>query len=213
MRPFKFFTVAIVVLFVSACGGGGGPQVEVINLNKVLDISKNTLNEMDAKAGDKKIDANDTAAKQKYMDEFNQTLAKNLNAAKLMSTPIGTKVEREGSILGFTDTNKNMQLDDGRGEQRLFRVEIDKPKNRLIAADLQRGYNRDSDYQFSGTGLLAGMLLGHMLSRQSAAGLSSSRYSNTQMSPRNYHSGAVSRARAAASAKSRSRSGSFSRGK
>lgn len=211
MRPFKFFTVAIVVLFVSACGGGGGPQVEIIDLNKVLDISKNTLNEMDAKAGDKKIDANDAAAKQKYMDEFNQTLAKNLNAAKLMSTPIGTKVEREGSILGFTDTNKNMQLDDGGGEKQLFRIEIDKSKNRLIAADLQRGYYRDT--QFSGMGFLAGMLLGNMLSRQSAAGLSSSRYSNTQMSPRNYHSGAVSRARAAANAKSRSRSGSFSRGK
>jgi hypothetical protein len=196
----------------SACGG---QRVEVINLNRVLDVMKSTLKEMDAKGGGAKIDPKDTAAVQKYMNDFNTAFAKNLNAAKLMKTPIGTKVEREGSILGFTDKNKNMQLDYGRGERRLFRVEIDKPKNRLIAADLQRGYYRDSGYHFSGTGLLAGMLIGHMLSRQSAAGLSSSRYTNSRMSPRNYHSGAVSRARAAARARarSRSRSGSFSRGK
>ena len=211
MNKVKLLSIGLVIMLLSACGGG--QRVEVIDLNKVLDVMVTTLKEMDAKSNGAKVDPKDTAAKAKYMEDFNKLFATKLNAAKVYSQPIGTQVEKEGSIMGFLDKNKNMKYELGNGDRRLFRVEVDAAKKRLIAADLQRGYYRDQGYHFSGTGLLAGMLIGHMLSRQSASGFTGSRYSNQRMSPKNYHSGAVSRARAQSRARSRSRSGSFSRGK
>ncbi len=206
--------ILLAVLLLVVMNGCGGPSVDVIDLNKVLSVMTATLDKMKKDYGGKTIDKNDTAARQKFMQEFNTRFAKDLNAAKMISKPIGTRIEADGSILGFTDLNKNMTRD--YGDKPIFKVEIDIARNRLIASDLTYGYRRDS--YFSGmSGLVTGMIIGSLLSRQRSFGVSSSRFANMRMSPRNYHSSAVSRARsiarARARARSRSRSGSFSRGK
>ncbi len=211
MLRLKILLAALSLVVVAGCGG---PRVDVIDLNKVLSVMTATLDKMKKEHGNKTIDQNDPIAKQKFMKEFNTRFAKDLNAAKMISKPIGTRIEADGSVLGFTDTNKNMVRD--YGDRPIFKIEIDIARNRLIATDLQYGYRRDS--HFSGmSGLVTGMIIGSLLSRQRSFGITGSRFSNMRMSPRNYHSSAVSRAksiaRARARARSRSRSGSFSRGK
>jgi len=205
MQKLKLFIVAIAALVVASCGG---PKVEVINLNKVLDVMVATLNTLKKEnKTEKKPEAATAEEKKKFMETFNERYITDLNNAKLMSKPLATRVNADGSITGFEDINKNKKYDIG--EKDLFKIVIDSPNKRLIAMDLQGGYRRSTG--FSMGGFVAGMVLGHMLSGQTRAGISPNRYSNMQMSPKNYHSSAVSRAKARA--KSRSRSGSFSRGK
>jgi len=198
-------TSALMALLI----GCGGETVEVIDLSKVLDVMVKTFDDMDAKMGSAfQGNKEDPKVREKYMADFSAKYAENLNNAKLMSKPLGTQVKPDGSIAGFTDPNKNRQYDSG--EPQLFSVEIDMERNRLIATDTQNGYRRDHGFSMAG-GLVAGMLIGHMLSRQRGAGITGSRFSNMKMNPANYHGGAVNRAKA--SARARSGSGSFSRGK
>jgi len=198
--------ITLLLLTLAACSGS--TPVEVVDLNKVLDVMVTTLDQEQAKMGSEfQGKSEDPAAREEFMTRFNVKYAENLNKAKLMSQPIGTSVNKDGSISGFIDPNKNMTMD--AGEQKIFIVEIDSARNRLIATDTQRGYHRDSG--FSMAGLATGLLIGHLLSRQSAAGVNTNKFSNMKMSPQNYHAGAVQQAKA--SAKARSGSGSFNKGK
>lgn len=206
MKSLKVSVLSMLLFVLAGCGGGG--NVEVIDLNRVLDVMVSTLDSMQAPMGSKKADdGQETPEKAAFMTEFNGNFAADLNAAKLMSQPIGTEVNADGSITGFTDANKNMMLDGS--DKKVFKVEIDAERSRLIATDLQNGYHRDSG--FSMAGLAVGMLVGSMLSRQRGAGINSSKFSNMKMSPKNYHSSAVAKAKS--SARSKSGSGSFSKGK
>ncbi len=212
MIKLKLALLVFVSLLIAGCGSS--PKVEVVDLNKVLDIMMSTLDKMKKAKGDKKsADKATKEEKDKFMKEFNTLYAIELNKAKITSKPIGTVVNADGSITGYADINKNKTKDFG--ETDLFKVEIDFDRSRLIASDLQNGYRRD--HGFSMGGFVAGMILGNMLSRQRGAGIGGKRFSNSKMSPKNYHSGAVSKAKSRAAAKSRaksrSRSGSFSRGK
>jgi hypothetical protein len=188
--------------------GCSSDSVEVVDLNRVLDVMADTLDQTQAKMGSEfEGNSEDPVVRQEYMEQFNVLYAENLNAAKLMSTPVGTSVQSDGSISGFNDPNQNMTMDGS--ERQIFIVEIDAERNRLIATDTQNGYHRD--HGFSMAGLAAGMLIGHLLSRQRAAGITGSRFSNMTMSPKNYHSSAVQSAKTSARAKAGS--GSFSQGK
>lgn len=200
--------ILLVLGLISMVGCSGSQPVEVVDLNKVLDVMVTTLDQTQAKMGSEfQGKSEDPAIREEFMQTFNKQYAINLNQAKLMSTPIGTEVKSDGSISGFMDPNKNMARD--AGENQIFIVEIDSARNRLIATDTQHGYHRDAG--FSMAGLAAGMLIGHLLSRQRSAGVNTNKFSNMRMSPKNYHAGAVSQAKA--SAKARSGSGSFSKGK
>jgi hypothetical protein len=199
-----FFAGALTVLL----SGCSNESVEVVDLNRVLDVMVDTLDQTQAKMGSEfQGNSEDPEVRQQFMDNFNVLYAENLNAAKLMSQPIGTSVQSDGSISGFIDPNQNMTMDGS--EKQIFIVEIDSERNRLIATDTQHGYHRD--HGFSMAGLATGMLIGHLLSRQRAAGISSSRFSNMNMSPKNYHSSALQSAKSSARAKAGS--GSFSLGK
>ncbi|MCP4698140.1 MAG: hypothetical protein GY862_15000 [Gammaproteobacteria bacterium] len=213
------------VLFLSGCGSS--EPVEVIDLNKVLDVVVDSMKQTSDKqagggvAGDKQDVASSAetaetaepaetpkvsdAEKAKKMAEFLALCTENMNKAKLISKPIGLGLLKDGTIEGFVDPNKNSKKDSG--EKQIFTVEIDAERNRLIATDTQNGYRRDNVLGGMATGLLAGALIGSMLSRQRGAGVSSSRYSNMKMNDKNYHSKARSSARA------KSGSGSFSKGK
>ncbi len=196
-------TAAAAALVLSACSSS---TTEIIDLNRVLDVMVDTFDQMEGRAqGDALSETADEAAQQQWMQEFNTAYAGNLNAAQIYSKPLGTEVLADGSISGIVDDNQNMIRDNG--EAQLFTVEIDAERNRLIATDTQNGYHRDLGFSF--TGLMAGMLIGHMLSRQRAAGVNTSKFRNMQMSPKNYHASASS----ATSARAKSGSGSFSSGK
>lgn len=85
-------------------------------------------------------------------------------------------------------------------EDALFLIEVDGENSRVIATSRSGAVN---DHHFSGTSLLAGYLIGSMLSRQSAAGVNKSALANKQPVT----------AKAAASARARAGSGSHSSGK
>ncbi len=145
---------------------------------------------------------------QRAVGSFVSRYSDNLNALPLLSGTHVTVLEMpDGALGGFDDANKDGAKD--AAENTLFTLEIDSERSRLIATDTQHGYRRDGTYR--GGGFITGMLIGSMMNRQSAAGITSARYANMQMSPKDYHSSA--KATAKASARSSSRSGSFKGGK
>ena len=204
MRKLKILSLVLTMILLLSCGG---QTVEVIDLNKALDVTVATLDQMNASRSGVEVQSTDKQAKEIFLKEFNTKYAENLNNAKLTQNPLGTTVNPDGSVTAFNDPNKNMSLDVA--EQKLFMIEIDAERNRLIATDLQNGYRRDQG--FSMAGLAAGMLIGHLLSRQRGAGIGGNRFNNMSMSPKNYHESAVNQTKS--NARARSGSGSFSRGK
>ena len=236
-------TVCVVGLAFFLSGCGGSSNVEVVDLNKVLDILVKVLEEKDPtaaatspkvtktsakpegkaptkKATAKKADSKefkpvkeDKAKQEKILKRF----ADELNKAKLIKSTIGVSFATSGSIEGFTDKNKNMKRDSG--DKKLFKIEIDTQKKRLIASD-EHGYRRDHGYRrsgFSGGGFFMGYMFGSMMSRQGSHYSGSRRrpnYGSMKMSPKSYHSRAVSSVRSRTSgARSRSGSGGRSFGK
>ena len=187
-------------MILTGCGGGGG-DVEVVDLNKVLDVVSKSFVNFNANEGELP-DELTQAQKDIRIKDFATDTAISLNEAQISANTLGFAGKSDGSFEGFADANANGLHDSG--EKQLFTVEIDEAGSRFIATDTQNGYQRDAG--FSGMGLMAGMLIGSMLGRQRGAGISSNRFSNMRMSPKNYHSAAQSRS--TASAKSRSSSGS-----
>lgn len=174
-------------VLISACS----ESVASADLDRVLDITADTLYQ---------FEQNSPAADDSAVAEFTKQLQTNMRTAspEVHPGPLGLEAKEDGSFVGFYDKNDNMQRDSG--EKDLFTVEIDSEKQRLIATDTN-GYVRD--HRFSGTGFLAGMLIGHLLSRQRAAGVNPKNLSNKKaMSSSQYKS-----------ARSRSKSGSHTRGK
>jgi hypothetical protein len=138
------------------------------------------------------------------MAQFSRDLADDLRMAQppLYASPIGIVVAKDGSIQGYDDKNGNYVRETGEGD--LFKIEIDSQNNRIIASN--DGVVREQGMGM-GTGLMMGMLMGSMLSRQSAAGIRPGAFSNKRATPK-------PRARSSfGSARSRAGSGSFSSGK
>lgn len=196
--PLQYLTLGALSLGLTGCGG---PAAQVVDLNKVLDVMVATL----TASGDNAVEQGADASNEQ-VGGFIVQYAMDLNAAPLLEEgkTVGIGMTESGSFLGFQDG------DPGADELQLFTVEIDEIDEntvRLIATDLQGGYQRDSSPMSRiGTGLLTGMLISSMLNRRSAAGISKSKYRGKQMSPKNYHTAAKSKAKA----KARSRAGSRS---
>ena len=114
----------------------------------------------------------------------------------LHSTNISVVPRKDASLLAYEDKNANKDVDDG--ENALFLIEIAGEKSRIIATSRSGAVN---DHHFSGTSLLAGYLIGSMLSRQRAAGVNSKQLASKQP------------VTAKAAARARAGSGSHSRGK
>ena len=225
MRHTIPFCLAMLAL---VAGCSSSVTVDVIDLNKVLDIFSKTLTELDgqkpadvnAEAGGNVkaqavvgIEAVDEEDKEKT-ESFVKLFRTKLNAAKLVSTPIGVKIEDSGVINGFADKDKNNVM--GAGEKSLFKIEIDAERNRVVATD-NGGHYRDHSYHRS-HGLFSGYFFGRMLSRNRGyyTGPRASAkpdYGKKSMSAKSYHASAVSKAKATAKASSSSyRSKSGSRG-
>ncbi len=209
MKKISIFLICTFVL-TGVLLTGCSTSTEIIDLNKVLDIMTATLEELKqespASAADpaqetiEPLDNEFEAAE--YNEIFLTRFAANLNKAKLISSSIGVGMLNTGAIEGFIDKNKNSKKETS--EKKLFTVEIDSERNRLIATDTQNQYRRSSHYRPGG--LFTGFLLGSMLSRQRHSGIRSSRFSNMKMSDKNYHKAATSKAKSSARSKSSSRS-------
>ncbi len=136
------------------------------------------------------------------MEKFSSNYASDLNASQppIHSGPIGVNSQKDGSFAGFDDKNSNGVKD--ADEKDLFKLEVDTENNRLVASN--EGEVRESG--FSGSGLIMGMLLGNMLSRQRATGANPAAKRAT---PKR----SASKSKSFGSAKSRVGSGSHSSGK
>ena len=179
----------IATLFIVGCGTSS--QVPP-DLDKILDITSNTLLEFQDNEAELK--------EEEAMKAFVAQLEQNLNSSNpvVHQGTIGIQLKEDGSLLGYDNPNNNEIKDSGESE--LFTIEIDSEKNRLIATDIS-GTSRD--HHFSGTGLLAGLLIGHLLSRQRAAGVNPKSLANKTVTPKSSYQ----------NARSRAGSGSHSRGK
>ena len=128
--------------------------------------------------------------------------------AELNKRGIGSKhtvsvlFEQSGRFEGYADKNKNNKKD--AGEAKLFWLEVDSERNRLIATTWVGGsqYNRPRGYRPGlGTGLLGGYMLGRMMGRSNRWYTGSRRpnYRSMKMAPKNYRSSARKSARGARS--------------
>jgi len=174
--------VASMSMLLISCGGGGTP---IPDLDQALNIAAESLTQFDASEDDIK--------EEEAMEEFAIVYTNNLNASQpaVHTGPLAVAAQADGSFSVFDDKNSNKLADSG--EDELFKVEVDNENGRLIAS--AESYVRDRG--FSGGGLLMGYLIGSMLGRQRAAGVTPS---TKKASPK-------------MSAKQRARSGSHSRGK
>ncbi|MFN3241979.1 MAG: hypothetical protein ACE37K_10740 [Planctomycetota bacterium] len=216
-------------LLLTGCHRG---PIEVIDLDQVLDILSEELKrpidgatpetvEIDKAEDGKVAGLDETAVKPEMTQQFLTRFAKALNAAQLMTTPIGVRMDGSGSLYGFTDHDRNMQQNGS--DRALFRIDIDPDNGRMIATDLQRPqYRRDHHYRgyyhgygyHGGGGFWMGYMLGSMRGRSDRYYAEPSRrrpsYSTMSMAPRGYHAAAQQQARTRA--RSRSRSSARSRG-
>ncbi len=232
-------------LLLASTVGCGVDKVDVVDLNKVVEaltavldegkVAKNAaINEGGGdfdSATDGNAEVSSTAEIQAIEPEkqdptkesdFLKKYAAKLNEMKAMQSPVGVSMSPGGEIIGFQDPNQNMIQD--MGESKEFSVTIDVANSRLVASD-NHGYHRPHGYGFSPGGMMMGYMLGSMMGRQNSfysGAMSSAKpgFSNTPMSPANYHQSAVSSVRSSrmssgASSAARARTGSkgFSFGK
>jgi len=164
-RLTKYVLLAVVLGSFSGCSSVD----DDIDLNRVLDVTLDTLtnysDELDikAKSPDSKLNSDDAFL------GFAGALASNYNNAQpplYNKGQIGVSAGNDAALLAYADTNLDQKYD--KGEEALFLIEIDGENSRIIATSRSGAV---SDHHFSGTGLMAGFLIGSMLSRQRSAGV------------------------------------------
>lgn len=186
-KSISKLTTAGLIISLAGCSGGTSTQID---LNNVLDITLNSLTQYESTTS---IDSNED----QIFEEFARTLASDYNYAQppIYVGSIGVVPEKDASLVAFDDKNNNTVRDSGENE--LFKIEIDGQNSRIIAST----QSESSDHGFSGSGLLAGMLIGSMLNRQRSAGVDTNKLASKQSTD------------SQSSAKSRAGSGSHSTGK
>ncbi|MGE0312811.1 MAG: hypothetical protein AB7P21_14465 [Lautropia sp.] len=184
--------LATAVLIASTVAAGCSEKAPSPDLDRVLDVTMSTLT------------ATNPRVTRTSADGEASRLARRLSADMKSATPpvypgrLAVVLKDDGSFQGFEDKNANEVQD--AGERRLFTVEIDAERGRLIATDES---NTVRDHPFSSAGLLTGMLVGNLLNRQKAAGVApASLATKVATAPRGY-----------ASARSHAGSGSHASGK
>lgn len=209
MNSTKIATLSAIftaTFLLSACSS----RTASVDLDRVLDVTSQTLTTFEQEQAynnyteDSELNADGTpivktAMNEESMKEFGKQLERNLNSAtpQIHKEAIGVNVNEDGSIQGYNDKNNNGIKDSG--EKELFKIEVDGEKQRLLASSGE--YVRDSG--FSGSGLLTGLLIGNLLSRQRGAGIRPSSLSSKRTVSKSAYK----------SARTRSGSGSHSRGK
>jgi len=201
MRPL---TAGFLLVTLAACNGGSS-QPE-IDLQGVLDVTLDSLMEMEGATSDRgtAADVAATGAEAGPDDTvelllgFTGVLQDNYNAREpaLHEDAITVAPQQDASFLALADANDNGQPDEG--EDALWLIEIDGENARIVATDRSGAVSQSG---FSGTSLLAGYFLARMLTRQRGAGVNTRALAGKRP---------VSASQAA---RARAGSGSFSRGK
>ena len=159
MKLSKFATFATTTIICSTVLLAGCDQKKsaTADLDRVLGVASDSMT---------KFEGTEDVNKDNVMDKFSSAYQSNLNSAQppLLPGTIGVTPDKDGSLLSFEDKNNNNIQDEG--EKDLFKLEVDSENNRLVASSEEEV--RESG--FSGSGLLMGMLIGNMLSRQRATG-------------------------------------------
>jgi len=138
------------------------------------------------------------------LNDFTGVMAQVMNASPAFyPNNLGMSLEEDASFKGFEDKNSNNVRD--AGETDIFMVEIDSERSRLIATDLVSG--EATTFRASGTGFLAGALVGRLMGRQSRAGVKPSSFANRKTTARSSYDSKRS------SARSRTKTGSSRSGK
>jgi len=189
LEKIKFGFLAIVGIALAASfltGGNNGDSEGTAQLDRVLGIASATASTFEDTSG-----VDESNAMEKFAAKYNDDL--NAAVPPLHPTTLGTTARENGSLLSFDDKNSNGIQD--QGEESLFMMEVDGENKQLIATNQEE--SRQSG--FSGSGLLMGMMIGNMMSRQRATGANPAARRTT--------------AKGTPSARKRSGSGSHSRGK
>jgi len=160
---------------------------QTADLGQVLDRTEYVLTEYQGYLGENGIEE----VGDEEMAQFTGFYTDILNAEpKFYDETLGLEVMADATFLGFADGNANGIQDDGEGK--VFTVEIDEENNRLIATDVA---GNETGLRFSGTGFLAGVLIGNMINRQRAAGVSKASFNNRNVTPRSSYTAPRSAAR------------------
>lgn len=220
MKKTGFVCGIIAGLIMLMLTGCFSQPKETVDLDKVLTVMQTTLDELNKStpvSSGISTDNNTSGAMSpippdNQNEEFNQAFIQrfqtNLNRAQIAKSQIGVKMPTDGSVEGYLDYNNNFTQDGN--EKRIFKVELDVERNRLIATDTQNQYRRSSGYSFA-QGMFAGYFLRSMFGRQRSMGIMPSRFAGMKMSPNNYRRSGFSRSKK--SARSFGGSRSFKGGK
>ena len=195
IKILSLTTVVVGAFALTACDQ---KKSATADLDRILGVASDSMVSFESKNSSNMEALNED----NVMDKFSSNYASDLNASvpPIHSGPIGVKTEQDGSFAGFDDKNNNGVKD--ADEKDLFKLEVDTENNRLVASN--EGEVRESG--FSGSGLIMGMLLGNMLSRQRATGANPAAKRAT---PKR----SASKSKSFGNAKSRVGSGSHSSGK
>lgn len=191
--------VAVLGYFAYSATKGSGPQTA--NLGQVLDRAAYALTNYQVEG----VSETDTEMSDEQMSEFTGFMSMVMNAQPTFyDNPIGVSLKEDAVFLGYDDKNGNKVQDSG--EKDVFTVEVDTENSRLIATDVS---GTSVHHRYSGSGLITGLIIGNLLSRQSRAGISRNSFSSRSTTSRsNYR--ASSRT---SSARSSARSGGSRAGK
>ncbi|MEL6585601.1 MAG: hypothetical protein AAFY65_02500 [Pseudomonadota bacterium] len=155
-------------------GGTGGEQTA--DLGQVLDRTEWAIQTYQGHLDENGV----TEVTGDNFQEFTGLMVAVLNnEPRFYDKPLGLEIQNDATFLGFADANVNGVKDSGEGD--VFTVEIDEENRRLIATDMS---GNSSGLRFSGTGFLAGAMIGSLLSRQRAAGVSKASFNNRTVTPR-----------------------------
>jgi hypothetical protein len=176
LQNIKLIGAIAVVGFIgySVLSGSGGEQTA--DLGQVLDRTEFVLTEYQGYMGENGIDE----VSDEQMTEFKEFYTVVLNSEpRFYDKTLGLEVMQDATFLGFADANANGVQDSDEGK--VFTVEIDEANRRLIATDVA---GNSSGMRFSGTGFLAGALIGNLISRQRGAGVTAASFNNRTPTPR-----------------------------
>lgn len=188
----KYGIAGAVIIGAVWFGSQQGTSVSNYELEQVLRRTELAMNSYQIANEDGNVDDEE-------MVRFGDYLADKLNAQPAIhETAIGLNLGDDAKFTAFEDVNGNRVRD--ADENGMFTIEVDGRNRRLIATDVS---GEAMHHRYSGSGLVAGLLIGRLISRQRAAGIPSGAFETRR----------TKSTRASERARSRSRSGGSRSGK
>ncbi|MGI9477405.1 MAG: hypothetical protein ACR2PI_11925 [Hyphomicrobiaceae bacterium] len=204
MRNHAIKLIALTLPVALAACGGAPSDTAPINVNQVLERTVKTLVNFDAYLRRYDYKTVDSA----MFGQFNKTIQHDLNAAPpFHPTKIATRLNKDASITGYGDLNKNGKADPQ--EPKLFKIELDTDNDRIIVTSAAQGYATGRTMGRSG-GFFAGVMIGGLMNRQTNAGVRRGHFDSRRVANAPITRRVASRG---SSARGRARSGGIRAGK